>query len=73
MTAAGSFGFGPGTFSIVFPFLQQEHGGDLDGILRYAHQDYLQTILEWGFLASSSGPFNWWRNRPRNRLPAELP
>ena len=48
VTAAGSFGFGPGTFSIVFPFLQQEHGGDLDGILRYAHQDYLQTTLEWG-------------------------
>jgi O-antigen ligase len=48
--AASWFGFGPGTFSIVFPFLQQEHGGELNGILRYAHQDYLQTILEWGAL-----------------------
>ena len=46
--AAGWFGFGPGTFSIVFPSLQQEHGGEPDGILRYAHQDYLQTTLEWG-------------------------
>lgn len=46
--AAGWFGFGPGTFSIIFPFLQQEHGAGLNGILRYAHQDYLQTILEWG-------------------------
>jgi len=46
--AAGWFGFGPGTFSIVFPYLQQEHGGELNGILRYAHQDYLQTTLEWG-------------------------
>ena len=48
--AAGWFGFGPGTFSIIFPLLQQEHGGALNGILRYAHQDYLQTILEWGAL-----------------------
>jgi O-antigen ligase len=48
LTAAGWFGFGPGTFPIVFPYLQQEHGGQLDGILRYAHQDYLQTALEWG-------------------------
>jgi O-antigen ligase len=48
LTAAGWFGVGPGTFSIVFPYLQQEHGGQLNGILRYAHQDYLQTILEWG-------------------------
>ena len=50
LPAAGWFGFGPGTFSIVFPFLQQEHGGELNGILRYAHQDYLQTILEWGVI-----------------------
>jgi O-Antigen ligase len=48
LNAAGWFGFGPGTFSIVFPYLQQEHGGQLNGILRYAHQDYLQTMLEWG-------------------------
>jgi O-antigen ligase len=48
--AAGWFGFGPGTFAIVFPHLHAEHGGQIDGILRYAHQDYLQTILEWGRL-----------------------
>jgi O-antigen ligase len=50
VSAAGAFGFGPGTFSIVFPYLQQEHGGHVGGILRYAHQDYLQTLLEWGVL-----------------------
>ncbi|HEY5743917.1 MAG TPA: O-antigen ligase family protein [Terrimicrobiaceae bacterium] len=48
LDAAGWFGFGPGTFAIVFPYLQREHGGELNGILRYAHQDYLQTTLEWG-------------------------
>ena len=48
--AAGWFGFGPGTFAIVFPHLHAEHGGQIDGILRYAHQDYLQTVLEWGRL-----------------------
>jgi O-antigen ligase len=48
LPAAGWFGFGPGTFSIVFPFLLREHGVELNGILRYAHQDYLQTLLEWG-------------------------
>ena len=50
VNASGWFGFGPGTFPIVFPFLQQEHAGEIGGILRYAHQDYLQTILEWGIL-----------------------
>ncbi|HEY5707137.1 MAG TPA: O-antigen ligase family protein, partial [Terrimicrobiaceae bacterium] len=50
LSASGWFGFGPGTFPIVFPFLQQEHAGEISGILRYAHQDYLQTILEWGIL-----------------------
>jgi len=48
--AAGWFGFGPGTFAIIFPSLEQEHGGESEGILRYAHQDYLQTTLEWGAL-----------------------
>jgi O-antigen ligase len=50
LQAAGWFGFGPGTFAIVFPSLQTEHGGEINGILRYAHQDYLQTVLEWGGL-----------------------
>jgi O-antigen ligase len=50
LPAAGWFGFGPGTFSIIFPFLEQKHGIALEGILRYAHQDYLQTALEWGVI-----------------------
>jgi O-antigen ligase len=46
--SAGWFGFGPGTFSIMFPFLELKQGRELDHIVRYAHQDYLQTALEWG-------------------------
>jgi hypothetical protein len=29
--AAGWFGFGPGTFSIIFPFLEREHGTESEG------------------------------------------
>ena len=50
LRAAGWFGFGPDTFAIVFPYLLMDHGGAVNGILRYAHQDYLQTALEWGRL-----------------------
>jgi O-antigen ligase len=48
LPSAGWFGFGPGTFSIMFPFLELKQGRELDYIVRYAHQDYLQTALEWG-------------------------
>ena len=34
--AAGWFGLGPGTFSIMFPFLEREHGSESEGILRCA-------------------------------------
>ena len=52
LPSAGWLGFGPGTFSIMFPHLEREHGTESQGILRYAHQDYLQTLLEWGALGA---------------------
>ena len=52
LPSAGWLGFGPGTFSIMFPYLEREHGTESQGILRYAHQDYLQTLLEWGALGA---------------------
>ena len=47
---AGWSGFGPGTFEVIFPFYTA--GGDerLQGRWRYLHQDYLQTLMEWGWL-----------------------
>ena len=47
---AGFLGFGPGTFDAVF----QHHAaavGWLNGIRwKYAHNDYLQMLIEWGWL-----------------------
>ncbi len=44
------FGFGPGTFATVFPFYSHLYGDSLAGIWRYAHCDYLQTLVEWGIV-----------------------
>jgi hypothetical protein len=45
---AGWMGFGPGTFSHVFPYYTLEAGSRIKGMWRYLHQDYLQTMIEWG-------------------------
>ena len=47
---AGTFGFGPGTFGIAFPAYT---GGALDRFWEHAHQDYLQVIIEWGWLGAA--------------------
>jgi hypothetical protein len=50
---AGLVGFGPGTFRTVFPYfadyLEPQARG---GTWRFLHQDYLQTVLEWGWAGS---------------------
>jgi hypothetical protein len=50
---AGVFGLGPGTFAITFPTYTRELATSIRGIWRFAHQDYLQTLIEWGWGGAS--------------------
>ena len=50
---ASWMGFGPGTFETTFPYFTQRFGNRLRGRWLYAHQDYLQTQIEWGFAGSA--------------------
>ncbi|MGA3169618.1 MAG: O-antigen ligase family protein [Chthoniobacteraceae bacterium] len=45
-------GFGPGTFALVFPHYTGADAKLIPGIWRYAHNDYLQCLLEWGWFGS---------------------
>ena len=50
---AGWCGFGPGTFPTAFPYFTQETGNQIRGQWLHAHQDYLQTLTEWGYIGSA--------------------
>lgn len=46
---AGVLGLGPGTFATAFPYYNYAEGANaLGGRWLAAHEDYLQTYLEWG-------------------------
>lgn len=53
LPGAGFFGSGPGTFRVVFPGYNVGSGHTVPGSWRFLHEDYLQTVLEWGWLGSS--------------------
>ena len=46
-------GFGPGTFRVVFPGYNTGSANQAPGSWRFLHDDYIQTVLEWGSLGSS--------------------
>lgn len=47
---AGFFGHGAGTFRLVFPYHTLEYEDQIWGYWYHAHQDWLQTLIEWGWL-----------------------
>jgi O-antigen ligase len=48
----GAFGFGPGTFRAAFPWLNEAASVHAPGDWRFLHDDYLQVVLEWGWVGS---------------------
>jgi hypothetical protein len=53
LSTSGWWGFGPGTFQITFPFFTLQLGDRVTGVWQNAHQDYLQTLMEWGYLGGT--------------------
>ncbi len=50
---AGATGFGPGTFSVIFPSFLREAEQRAQGSWLFLHNDYLQTLLEWGWIGGA--------------------
>ena len=73
---AGVFGLGPGTFQSAFPYFSKGLKANTKGIWEHAHNDYLETIAEYGAVGTllwaviifgGIGRAGWmaWRNRER--------
>jgi len=53
MPDSGLWGFGPGNFRICFPHYANGLGDSvIAGEWYFAHDDYLQTIVEWGYVGA---------------------
>lgn len=48
----GAPGFGPGSFYPLYPYYDDD--AHKQGIYVYGHNDYLQTLIEWGWLGTSA-------------------
>ncbi len=55
LPVTGWFGLGPGLFQVAFPYQESDFRNVGVGIREYAHQDFLQTTLEWGWFGTI-----WW-------------
>ncbi|MDQ6626296.1 MAG: O-antigen ligase family protein [Verrucomicrobiota bacterium] len=71
---AGWFGFGPASFRSVFPHYVEAPESKVEGTWRFLHEDYLQTIIEWGWIGGTlwavlffGGMMVAWRNFYRAR------
>jgi len=51
---AGAWGLGPGTFHLAFPHYTRELGTAIRGVWRFAHEDYLQALIEWGWMGTAA-------------------
>ena len=50
---AGPWGIGAGNFGIAFPHYTNYLGDRIAGIWTHAHNDYLETAIEWGWVGAA--------------------
>lgn len=70
---AGPFGFGPATFRSIFPHYVEAPESKVEGTWRFLHEDYLQTLIEWGWIGAAllglllfgGMAAAWWRFKRR--------
>lgn len=54
LSESGWFGTGAATFQHIFPYHTLHLGDLIEGFWLYAHQDYLQTLIEWGWIGGAA-------------------
>jgi O-antigen ligase len=50
--SAPVWGYGPGSFVLLFRYFSVPAGKELGGKWSFAHNDYLQSLTEWGLVGS---------------------